>query len=44
MKAANEKFLSTLQNVLGTCNSNNDEEEEIANVYFVFNGDIDHQE
>ena len=41
IKSANEKFLSKLQIVLGTSNSNNEEEVEIANDSFFLNDDIE---
>ena len=44
IKAANEYFLSKLQNFLVTSNSNNDEEVVISNDSFVLNDDIDQQE
>ena len=44
IKAANEYFLSKLQNFLGASNSNYDEEVVITNGYFVFNNVIDQQE
>ena len=43
IKAANEYFFSKLQNLLGTSNSNNDEEVVIAN-YFSLNDYIDQKE
>ena len=44
IKASDEKFLSKIQNLLGKFNSNNDEEVEIKNYYFVLNNDIDQKE
>ena len=44
IKAANEYFLSKLQNLSGKYNSNYDGEVVIANYYFVFNDVIDQQE
>ena len=44
IKADNEKFLSKLQNLWGTSNSNNDEEVKIARYFFVLNDVIDQQE
>ena len=44
IKAANEYFLSKLQNLSGKYNSNYDGEVVIANDYFVFNNFIGQQE
>ena len=44
IKAANEYFLSKLQNFSGQSNSKYDGEVVIANDYFVFNNVIDQQE
>ena len=44
IKAANDYFLSKLQNLSGKSNSNYDGEVVMANYYFVLNNDIDQQE
>ena len=44
IKAANEYFLSKLQNLLGKYNSNYDGEVVIANDFFLVNNVIDQQE
>ena len=43
IKAADEYFLSKLENVLGKSNSNYDREVVIVNEYFVLNNVIDQQ-